>query len=192
MANAATWAEVGDAGDSLATSNSTVYGVGGLDTITGTLPSDSDIDLYKIQITDHTSFAAAISPLVVIADPDIWLFNASGVGIVHNSTVQFGACAIDGTFVPSNGTYYLGVSSSGALAQSAGGNIWTGTNFSSQYAPDGPGAAQALSNWGGTPINDQINYSIFLHGADFATAPEPASAMMLALLGVGAIAGRRR
>ena len=79
---------------------------------------------------------------MAIVDPDIWLFDASGLGIVHNSTVQANACAVNGTFVPANGTYYLGVSSSGALAESAGGNIWTGTNFSSQYAPDGPGAAR--------------------------------------------------
>jgi len=78
------------------------------------------------------------------------------------------------------------------LAQSASGNIWIGTNFSSQYAPHGPGAAQALTNWGGAPINDQINYAVFLHGADFATAPEPASAAMLAVLSVGAMSRRRR
>ncbi len=109
---AASWSEVGDAGDTMFSSQNTV-GNGALTTITGTLPDDADIDLYKIQITDKTSFYAGIQPLAAIADPDIWLFDGSGNGIAHNATVQAGACSITGALVPSNGTYYLGVSSSG-------------------------------------------------------------------------------
>jgi hypothetical protein len=190
--HAATWSEVGDAGDLLLTSQSTI-GASPLSTITGTLPTDADVDLFKIQITDKNSFYAAIQPLAAIADPDIWLFDSSGIGIAHNATVQGGACSITSALVPSNGTYYLGVSSSGALAQSAGGDIWNGGNFAGQYAPDGAGAAQPLTGWGGTPMNDLMNYSITLTGADFATpAPEPSSAGFATLILAVSALGRRR
>jgi hypothetical protein len=191
FAIAGTWTESPDAGDLLLTAQNTV-GNGGLTTITGTLPIDSDIDLFKIQITDQPNFFAGIQPLAAIADPDIWLFNSSGIGIAHNAGVQGGSCSVNGSLVPSNGTYYLGVSSNGALAQSAGGNIWDANNTSSQYAPNGAGAAQPLNGWGGTPMNDLMNYSITLNGADFATpAPEPSSAALLMLIAVGGCVRRR-
>jgi len=191
-AMAGTWTESPDAGDSLLTAQNTV-GNGGLTTITGTLPTDPDVDLFKIQIIDKPNFFAAIQPLTGIVDPDIWLFDSNGIGIAHNAGVQGGSCSVNGSLVPSNGTYYLGVSSDGALAQSAGGNIWDPNNTSSQYAPNGAGAAQPLNGWGGTPHNDLMNYSITLNGADFATpAPEPSSAAVLMLIALGGCVRRTR
>jgi len=56
-AYAATWSETGDAGTLLGDAQVTL-GSGALDQISGSFSTLSDIDLYKIQITDHASFTA--------------------------------------------------------------------------------------------------------------------------------------
>src|SRR5215467_8025973 len=71
---AATWNEIGDAGDTLFSAQSTV-GIGPLTQINGTLPHDADLDLYLIRITDEANFLAYRNGAVAQTDPDLWLFD---------------------------------------------------------------------------------------------------------------------
>ena len=58
-----------------------------------------------------------------------------------------------------------------------------------ERAPDGPGAGHAIRGWSGHPEEPLREYSIFLRGATFCEVPAPGT---LALLGLGAVARRRR
>lgn len=190
---AATWNESGDAGDSLFTAQSTV-GIGPLTQINGTLPSDSDLDLFLIRITNAASFLAYRNGAVAQTDPDLWLFDLSGNGITFNNTTAAGQTGLTSANVTANGLYYLGISNGGAVANSSGGAIWNTGNagpFVGERAPDGPGAASPFTGWSSLGVNNlTFNYTINLQGADFAVAPEPSS-MALAMLGLAALATRR-
>lgn len=189
--HAATWNEVGDAGDTPGTSQVTV-GAGPLTTISGTLPIDADIDMYRIAITDRTIFQAAITGQTGFADPDLWLFDAAGFGIALTTNVAAGQTLITGAFVPSNGDYFLAISSSGVNAISAGGNIWLSNPGAAQRAPDGPGAAQPFLSWGaGSPLT-KTSYTIQLQGAGFSQAPEPSAAVNLIFAGGMLLLRRKR
>jgi hypothetical protein len=191
---AATWNETGDAGDSLFTAQSTV-GTGPLTQINGTLPSDSDLDLYLIRITDEANFLAYRNGALAQTDPDIWLFDLSGNGVSFNNTTAFGQTGLTSANVTANGLYYLGVSNGGAVAASAGGAIWnTGGAgpFLGERAPDGPGAASPFTGWSSLGLNNStFNYTLTLQGADFAAVPEPGS-LALMTLGLFALAAWRR
>jgi hypothetical protein len=188
--HASTWTETGDAGDAPGGAQIT-SGASPLTEISGTLPGTFDIDMYQINIVDHANFSADISPLVVTVDPDIWLFDSAGNGVTMDDSVHGGAATISGADVPSNGLYYLVVSSDGADALSAGGKIWLSPPGSGQRTPDGPGAGQPFISWGGSPLNDDMHsYNVFLNGVNPVLAPEPASLSVLMLSGIGML--RRR
>ena len=176
---AATWSEVGEAGATPSTLQ-VPSGTGSLTTITGTLSAAADIDMYRINITDRTIFQAAIASQVFGNDPDIWLFDTNGFGISLNSCVAAGQTLVTGTFVPSNGDYFLAISSGGADAVSAGGNIWISSQvLVSERAPDGAGASQAFLSWGGSPALTKSSYTIQLQGAGFSPVPEPSTWAMM-------------
>src|SRR5882672_6330577 len=120
---AAAWNETGDAGDTLFTAQTTV-GVGPLTQINGTLPTDSDLDVYLIRITNEANFLAYRNGALTQADPDLWLFDLSGNGVTFNNTTAFGQTGLTSANVTANGLYYLGISNGGAVAASAGGAIW--------------------------------------------------------------------
>jgi len=191
---AATWNETGDAGDTLFTAQTTV-GVGPLTQINGTLPTDSDLDVYLIRITNEANFLAYRNGALTQADPDLWLFDLSGNGVTFNNTTAFGQTGLTSANVTANGLYYLGISNGGAVAASAGGAIWNtgaGGPFVGERAPDGPGAASPFTGWSSTGVNNStFNYTITLQGADFATVPEPSS-LALTALGIFALAARGR
>jgi hypothetical protein len=190
----ATWTETGDAGDSLATAQSTI-GTGGLTQISGTLPTDSDLDLYLIRITDEANFLAYNFALTQ-SDPDLWLFDLSGNAVTFNNTTAANATKLTSANVTANGLYYLGISNGGAVANSSLGPIWNTGNagpFTGERAPDGLGAGSPFTGWSSTGVNNlTFNYTINLQGADFAveSSPEP-STLSLAALALGAVAIRR-
>ncbi|HSU53613.1 MAG TPA: hypothetical protein VLT36_06110 [Candidatus Dormibacteraeota bacterium] len=182
---AATWNEAGDAGDALLIAQTTI-GIGPLTQINGTLPTDSDLDLYLIRITNAASFLAYRNGALAQTDPDLWLFNLSGNGVTFNNTTAAGQTGLTSANVTANGLYYLGISNGGAVARSAGGAIWNTGNagpFVGERAPDGPGAGSPFTSWSSLGVNNlTFNYTINLQGADFAQAPEPTA---LVLLGLG-------
>ena len=174
-AQAQVWNEAGDAGPLVSSAQATV-GAGPLATINGSLSSPTDVDLYCVQLS---AVPPASLPLVTLQcagqmDPNVWLFDAAGVGVFTNATCAGGNKTIlapNVSLLP--GTYYVAVSYSGVDPSSAAGAIWLPA-LPGQRAPDGPGAAGALTAWSGTPTVSPLNpYQInlmFMQYCDAATA----------------------
>ena len=157
-ARAGTWAEVGDAGESIATAQST-NGTGALNTITGTLLTDPmnwpgfDVDIYCIEITSPVSnFSVILSTMPNHTETaPLYLFDALGFGVTaqegfYNSNTP---SMITGQFVPAPGLYYLAIGQHDVLAEDAQENeMWDelggGTGVESQPINAGP-----LGQWTG-------------------------------------------
>jgi len=177
QARAQVWSETGDAGSTVPTAQGTI-GNGPLTGIQGNLASPTDVDLYCIKLS---SVPPAGAPLVqfqcvVNQGPNVWLFDATGKGVLTNSTCSGG----NKTIVAPNvsllpGNYYVGVSYTGVDPQSSSGAIWN-TSVSGQHAPDGPGAAGTLTTWAGTPNVQPVNpYSMTLSFMAYCDSPVPTS-----------------
>ncbi|HEY1768704.1 MAG TPA: DVUA0089 family protein [Chthoniobacterales bacterium] len=117
-ANAQSYTEVIDAGQTLATAAST--GIAGvpLTSIVGTISTSIDADLFAITITSTTSFSAVASSNAGI-DTSLFLFNSAGVPIManddsSNSSLQAALPAGNSLLMTlTAGTYYIGISLSG-------------------------------------------------------------------------------
>lgn len=181
------WNEVGDAPELLP--GQMTVGVGPLTNIVGAIGASNDRDLYCIDIYDFQAFrATTVAQPGTLADTQLFLFNANGMGVTHNDDSAGGArSTLTAMFVPGNGRYYIGISGYNGDPSSAGGLIWNNTPFATERAPDGPGAGGALTGWGGTSATG--TYDILLNGATFCAVPEPGT---MAALGLGALALLRR
>jgi hypothetical protein len=169
------WNEAGDAGDLVGTAQITT-GTGPLATINGALASASDVDLYCIKVPGVPPAGGLLVGLqcAAIQGPNVWLFDANGIGVFATSTCAFGYKAI---LAPSSslapGTYYVAVAYGGVDPYSSGGPIWV-PGFVPQRAPDGPGAASPLASWAGTGSVQPINpYVITLQYVDYCSAATP-------------------
>jgi hypothetical protein len=173
-ARAQVWNEVGDAGAIPGLAQSTA-GLGSFLKVNGTLPADSDVDMYCIQITNRAAFTAGLNCLIQLS-ADLYLFDGLGKGIAVAQVCAAGNKAINNALVPSNGLYYLAVAPHGALAFSGINAIWL-PGSTSQRAPDGPGAAGSVNSWGGTPVVQLgfTSYSVDLTGVSFCNAITPAA-----------------
>ena len=162
----------GDAGALVATAQLTA-GNGPLTTITGTLGSTQDVDLYCIDVTDPAQFSAHLV-CTVLVDPDLWLFDPSGKGVALNDGCSASWTQIPPGFVVTSGTYYLGISADGRDALSAGGPMWLSPWVSNARPPDGPGAAGTLIGWGGSGTVTVPSYTVTLTGAGYCDTATPA------------------
>jgi hypothetical protein len=157
-ARAQVWTETGDAGDLLSTAQSTIGG-GPLFSINGTLASPTDVDVYCIRLS---SVPPAGQPLVQLQcaylnGPNVWLFDATGKGVLTNQTCSGGNKTLLAPAVSlATGTYFVAVSYTGLDPQSAGGAMWIPL-LPGQRPPDGPGAALPLAAWAGNPMVQPIN-----------------------------------
>lgn len=196
-----TWNEVGDAGD-LPASAQVPLGVGSLDMINGFIFGLYDVDMYMIQINDPATFGAETVTNGTFFDTKLWLFDMHGNGVVFNndsSSPPSINSAIGPAYVgmsplgtptpvyPGPGIYYLAISS-GLDAVSTAGLIWNSAPLDTQRGPNGLGAPGPITGWIGSNWAHQWgSYHIRLSGAKFIPAPGS-----LALLGLGALAARRR
>jgi len=170
-AHAAAWTEVGDAGQLPATAQSTA-GTGPLTEIDGNLVSPDDVDMYCIHVTDVPGFFANLQ-CVIIQGPNLWLFDATGKGVAMNSFCQGGAKGVSGAFLSGTGTYYIAVAYDAVYPFAGPDQIWL-NGYTPQRAPDGPGAAAAITSWNGPPNPGPLNpYRITLLGAAFCDAATP-------------------
>lgn len=199
---AASFTEIGDAGETLGTAQVIQSGSQPLESISGTLFRDADV--FNIFLTGGQTFSATtISPgtLVelpvdnllgvptkVLEDPQLFLFDSSGRGVYANDD-SFGSSQStlpSGGFSPSDsGIYYLALSSFDYDPVSTGGVIFPSEPSTEVYGPTGPGGGLSLSGFEGAS-NSSGNYSIALSGAQ--TVPEPSSTLgMLAFGALGAV-----
>lgn len=195
-ASAQVFQESGDAGHLLGIAQ-VVDGMGALTTITGTIGSGTDVDLFRIFISSPATFSATTLPGTSV-DAQLFLFNAAGLGVIGNDDF-FGLlpALTPGTpFSPiTPGIYYLAVSPFNIDPVSAGGFIFPPVQAGlPPFGPTGPGGNLPLSGYSGA--GGAGTYAIRLTGTDFAGAmiPEPGT---IALVGIGllplaGIAARRR
>ena len=167
---AQTWDETidggGDAGHLPGTAQ-VCDGSGPLTSITGN-NATSDADMYQIEITDEASFSASTVGQVTW-DTQLFLFNSDGRGVVFDDDDPAGGSfqsLISSTFISANGTYYLAITQYNRDAISSSGLIWANQPWDEERAPDGPGAANPITNWTGS-ISAAGAYTIVLTGASF-------------------------
>jgi hypothetical protein len=176
---AATWTEVGDAGELLPTSQTT-FGSGLLDSISGTLidlgDEIDDIDLYQIFIHDTDAFSVTVSAsLSEDNDAQLFLFDADGFLTLSDDDggdgllPQFDPGELSGL---STGIYYLAF------------NLF-----------DTEPNSNPLAGWDRDPSPFQTGpYTLSLTGTKFAssaTVPEPSTILGLGVLGLGAFSTRK-
>ena len=203
--HATIWGEVGDAGDLLNTAQIPT-GAGPLNTITGTVATSFDVDLYKIKVINPTTFSAF---LFGGEGPNDWdsiltLFDENGFGVYRNDDaiidVGDSGLPVNHTFGPQvSGIYYLAISDddigplSGA-ASSINDLIFPQSilPFTQVFGPTGNGAALPLAAWGSLDSEVVLNagYDINLTGAEFVV-PIP-SAVWLFLSGLIGFLGIRK
>jgi hypothetical protein len=177
-----TWDEavngLGDAGNLPGTAQ--VVTLPGFNQITGTINSNTDVDIFKFEITAPATFSATttVSPGTQ-TDSQLFLFDASGMGIAANddagsgtrlSTLPAGN-ALYNALAP--GLYYLAISSWNVDPISGGPEslIFPDTPYSAVHGPTGPGGGSAVNGWEG--IGATGTYTITL--TSVAAVPEPGS-----------------
>jgi hypothetical protein len=156
-AAAATWAEVGDAGQLPATAQrpvSTALGPmpgNALTEITGTIAGTAGADMYRICKLGNSNSSAttAVAP-GTLGDPQLFLFNTGGFGLQGNDDIAIAdlQAELPPTFF-SFGVYYLAISGYNADPVSVGGLIFPDT-FPGVVGPTGPGGGSPISDWVGT------------------------------------------
>lgn len=185
------WVETTDAG-ALPSLEQMTIGVGSLDSIEGMLGDRSDVDMFRITITDTVLFTAMVTGTT--QDTQLYLFTTDGRGIVMNDDDPTGSGSlrsrIDGAYVPSLGTYLLAITRYNRDPRDSNGrSLWKDTPYNTIRRPDGSGKNSAIASWSSTTAGAGGAYTIAMTGASFAVTPSPGS---LALLGLGGMVILRR
>jgi hypothetical protein len=176
VAQSATWSEVGDAGELLGSAQDTMGG-GALTTISGTLAtlSPDDIDLYRIAVTDSSSFSVSVfADLTGDDDVSLYLWDAAGSEILKDDFPFFNPGL--GSFAGPSGIYYVGIS------------LYATTPIYS-------GDPAALDSWNRNPAPAQTgDYTLTLTGAAASVVPIPSVAWLFgsALFALAGAARKKR
>ena len=180
-ASALTASESGDAGD-LPSTAQVLSGANALDSISGSVPTQNDADMYKICITGGGTFSATTDPApgpgLGGLDPQLFLFDANGLGVYSNDDLVAGFQQQPTlpSFHPltpnSPGIYYLAISLWNNEAISAGGLIFPDTGDAIN-GPTGSGGASPISGYdnAGFIASSTGSYLITLTGAEFTNGP---------------------
>ncbi|PSB32169.1 hypothetical protein [Stenomitos frigidus] len=208
-AQAVTFSQVGDTGQTLDTAQVIPGGSQPLEAITGTLSAPNVINLFRIVLAGGQTFSATTinantlielpidqqlgSPTTLLPDPQLFLFDLAGRGVYGNDD-SFGtaqASLTSGGFAPTaSGTYFLAIASSGYSPVSVGGSIFGDADVSGIFAPTGSGAASPLTGFVGDGTSGG-DYQISFTGVTATNAagvPEPsetAGLIAAGLLGIG-------
>lgn len=200
VAAQAQYVEIGDAGSSPATAQTTGSVAGqALLSISGTIDATADADFFLVDITSPAIFSATTVGGSLV-DTQLYLFTLAGAPIYLNddadgSTLQSSLPAGSLLGPQTAGTYILGISVSGVdPVNSSNQALFEAATFSTDLR--GP-ASNAFGTVAGVFDNssfaDAGAYTISLTGAVVAV-PEPATSLMLAMgaAWMGVAARRRR
>jgi hypothetical protein len=200
-AMAATYSELGDAGELPGTAQIILSGVDLLTDIYGSV-RNNNADLFQIFLMAGTPFSARTTQpgLLNAFDTSLFLFTLSGNGIVANDddAASGGDHSLIRYTPPVTGYYLIAIAGSGYEPVSAGGFIFPQVNFTSIQpydirGPTGPGGTSPVSGWSGSYLAGGGAYDIAIEGA--FTVPEPATRSLLLLaiaLGVVCTSRKRR
>ncbi|MBD2731267.1 DVUA0089 family protein [Nostoc sp. FACHB-892] len=101
--------ERGDAGETISNSQVIPPGTTPLDSISGTIDNNNDVDLYQINLTAGAQFSATTTDAAEF-DTQLFLFDEDGVLLAQNDDASSLQSELTGLSLDS-GTYYLGISS---------------------------------------------------------------------------------
>ena len=205
-AHAVDWTEIGDAGKLLSTAQEPT-GDDRLRNIYGTISTNNDVDLYRIYVSNPTTFSAAVNSTSSELDSALVLFNDGGYALYGNDDAMLGtrdaglpAGHVNGP--QAAGWYNLAVFALGTPPVSGGDftpDNYMFPNVSSPYTQiltaTGPGGASPLTGWAQLEDTVGINeeYRLRLSGVTVSPVPEPETyAMLLAGLGLMGATVRRR
>ncbi len=184
ISQAVTYTEVGDAGELTGTAQSIG---GGFDTIAGFLGSGSD--LFALHLSSGTF---EVSVTYDTFDPQIFLFDSTGMGIVANDDSGNTLASFFSTILSDSGLYYLGISDWDYDPVSMTGEIFT-DNWTGIAYPTGPGGANSLIGWStGNSLGEE--YTIELSQTTMApsTVPEPTTMLLFGMGLLGLVGVNRR
>ena len=192
LASADTFTEVGDAGQTPQTAQNTGNTGASLTSIFGSIFSDSDADLFVINIANPLAFSATTLNLSLL-DTHLYLFSAEGAPIYANDD-DAGGASLQSTlpaaaaFGPvAAGRYLLGVAQSGVDAVNAVNQLLFQTGLSFDLRGPAAGLQPALlAGFTGNGFDASGAYEVRLTGATVAVTPVPEPSLWL-MLAVGAV-----
>lgn len=170
--------ENGDAGDLRATAQD--LGDDAPTVIWGTFTSGADVDVYRLCLTDGTSFSASTVGATTL-DTQMFLFDSGGLGVYANDD----ASGSRGSLLPAGhrfspdtgGEYFLAIGSYNRDPQSVRGEIFQ-DSYNRFVYPDGVipatgfGAGEPLIGWDGRAPGGPGAYRIGLTGTRACVPPD--------------------
>ena len=194
-AHAVDWTETGDAGQLVSTAQMPTGDEGRLRNIYGTISTNNDVDLFRIYISNPTTFSAGVSSTSGNLDSGLILFNQGGYALYGNDDAMLGtrvsslpAGHLNGPQAP--GWYNLAIFALGTPPVSGDGftpDHYMFPNVSSPFTQiltaTGPGGAAPLTGWAQLEDTVALNeeYRIRLSGVTVSPVPEPETYAMLCL-----------
>ena len=204
-AHAVNWTEIGDAGPLVSTAQEPT-GEGRLRNIYGTISTNTDVDMYRIYVSNPLTFSAAVNSVSGELDSGLVLFNEAGYALYGNDDAMLGTrdaglLAGHANGPQAEGWYNLAVFALGTPPVSGDGftpDHYMFPNVSSPYTQiltaTGPGGASSLTGWAQLEDTVSINEEYRLRISGASVVPEPETyAMLLAGLGlIGTMVRRRK
>jgi hypothetical protein len=177
--------------------------------ITGTLSFPDGVNVFKIDILNPLDFSAFTIPAGAfgVPDPELFLFNASGLGVYENddtTTSNTQAClpsadalnpcppSRDGLGPLTPGIYYLAITRSANSPLSNSGFIFSPSLSTDVVGPDlTAGGGDPVNGWD-NGVNTGPNFDLTQYDIQINDTPEPATWPMLTAALVALMLFRRK
>lgn len=170
--SAQVWTETATGAGQTWSTSETPLGSGPLTRIQGTLAAGRSADIYLVRVDDPSTFRVS-SVGGASFDTQLWMFRVDGRGIAfRDDDAGSTQSTLTGQFAAA-GTVLIAVSEydNDPLDQN-GNQLWNDSPFTTERAPDGPGALNAFNQWSGTSTTARP-YTLTLRGASFAAEANP-------------------